>query len=124
MYYVVERQRQHLQEQYRFEQEQDRFERMVQLMQAQPAPVQQPQERQRQQEQDRFKRMVQAQLRCGYSSVLHSYLHRIGAVQSDACPSCGTSPHDIVHFLSCPTHRHAVSPADLWRRPAWAAEIL
>ena len=74
-----------------------------------------------------------SRLRCnGHSTLLQTYLHRIGRSSSPCCPLCGTGPHDVPHLFSCPSlasTRVAIfgpsaSSLDLWARPWGVARLL
>jgi hypothetical protein len=70
----------------------------------------------------------------GHSTLLASYLFRIGRSTSSSCPLCGTASQDLPHLLlSCPADsslRSAIfgpsslSLLDLWLRPWGVARLL
>lgn len=69
-------------------------------------------------------RSTLAQLRSGYSSYLNSYLHRIGATDSDKCPNCLVEAHTSRHLFSCPARPTDLSIENLWSKPIETAEFL
>lgn len=69
-------------------------------------------------------RSTLAQLRSGYSSHLNSYLHRIGASDSDRCPDCLVEAHTSKHLFSCTANPTNLSVEDLWTNPLKSAEFL
>ena len=65
-----------------------------------------------------------AQLRAQKSPVLKEYLHNIGVEDSPLCPLCGQSAHNTIHLFRCTAVQTELTPIDLWRRPARAADLL
>ena len=60
-----------------------------------------------------------SRLRCnGHSTLLNSYLHRIGRAETPSCSNCGSEPQDLSHLvLDCPV-------LDPLRRPFSAIPFL
>lgn len=71
-----------------------------------------------------------SQLRCGFSPLLRSYLHRINKSPTDLCRFCHSDPETTTHlFEICPSLSplrltYNITPLTLWRDPARAAEFL
>ena len=73
-------------------------------------------------------------LRCnGHSTLLNSYLHRVGRAQTPLCSNCGSEPQDLSHLvLDCPVldplrraiFSHTLSLLDLWSHPWGVARLL
>ena len=52
---------------------------------------------------------------------------RIDPAVKDECPKCGKGPHDVPHFLHCPTADdpgEILTPDALWTMPVAAARHL
>ena len=69
-------------------------------------------------------RSTLAQLRSGYSSHLRSYLSRIKDDTTDACPDCGSSPHNTEHLFKCARQPTILADRSLWDKPVAAAMFL
>ena len=75
----------------------------------------------------RSARCALSRLRCnGHSTLLNSYLHRVGRAETPSCSNCGSEPQDLSHLvLDCPVldplrraiFGHTPSLLDLWSRP-------
>ena len=75
----------------------------------------------------RSTRCALSRLRCnGHSTLLNSYLHRVGRAETPSCSNCGSEPQDLSHLvLDCPVldplrraiFGHTPSLLDLWSRP-------
>ena len=52
----------------------------------------------------RSARCALSRLRCnGHSTLLNSYLHRVGRAETPSCSNCGSEPQDLSHLvLDCP----------------------
>ena len=52
----------------------------------------------------RSARCALSRLRCnGHSTLLNSYLHRVGRAETFSCSNCGSEPQDLSHLvLDCP----------------------
>ena len=82
----------------------------------------------------RSARCALSRLRCnGHSTLLNSYLHRIGRTETPSCSNCGSEPQDLSHLvLDCPVldplrraiFGHTPSLLDLWSRPWGVARLL
>ena len=79
----------------------------------------------------RADRVQLARLRCGYSTLLPSYLERIGVAESNQCLICQGAVGDTIHILlHCPSlqqHRslHNIqSLEDLWTKPVEVVSFL
>ena len=82
----------------------------------------------------RFACCALSRLRCnGHSTLLNSYLHRVGRAETSSCSNCGSEPQDLLHFvLDCPVlvhlrraiFGHTPSVLDLWSRPWGVARLL
>ena len=68
----------------------------------------------------RLTRSTLAQLRSSFCARLNSYQFKIGQVNSDTCPECGTAPHTTNHLFDCPSHPTNLRVEDLWTN-SWAA---
>ena len=53
----------------------------------------------------RITRSTLAQLRSGFCSRLNSYQFKIGRLDNDLCPECGTASHTTTHLFECPAKR-------------------
>ena len=43
----------------------------------------------------------------GHSTLLNSYLHRVGRAETSSCSNCGSEPQDLSHLvLDCPVPNH------------------
>ena len=73
---------------------------------------------------DRRARTSLAQLRCGHSPRLTSYMHRIGRSPTPQCPDCGATNHDTQHLFACSAHTTTLTIEDLWRNPSDCARFL
>ena len=81
---------------------------------------------------DRWQRVQLGWLRCGHSTLVPSYMHRLGLAQDDSCPNCGQGPAGTGHvLLHCPlTHtQHRIthyihSLKHLWTRPVEVSNFL
>ena len=69
----------------------------------------------------------------GHSTLLNSYLHRVGQAETSSCNNCGSKPQDLSHLvLDCPVldhlrraiFGHTLSFLDLWSRPWEIARLL
>ena len=71
---------------------------------SQPKGIRPPPLRDKESSLGRRERRVLAQLRCNEKSpILRSYLHSIGAADSDSCQACGQGPDNLEHALmKCP----------------------
>ena len=79
-------------------------------------------------------RCALSRLRCnGHSTLLNSYLHRVGRAETPLCSNCGSKPQNLSHLvLDCPIldplHRaifgHTLSLLDLWSHPWGVAQLL
>ena len=69
-------------------------------------------------------RTTLALLRCGLSSSMGDYPHRIGRLHSPLCPGCDTADHTVQYLFSCTTYPTDLCPADLWMRPRELASFL
>ena len=65
-----------------------------------------------------------AQIRAQKSPALREYLHNIGAEDSPLCPLCRQGAHTATHLFRCTAVQTELTPIDLWRRPARAADLL
>ena len=75
-----------------------------------------------------------SRLHCnGHSTLLNSYLHRVGRAETPSCINCGSEPQDLLHLvLNCPVldplrraiFGHILSLLDLWPRPWGVARLL
>ena len=65
-------------------------------------------------------RTTLAQLRCGYSPYLNSYMSRINEELDNICPDCGQT----CHVFSCPEKATSLTPESLWHSPREAAVFL
>ena len=82
----------------------------------------------------RSARCALSRLRCnGHSTLLNSYLHRVGRAETPSCSNCGSEPQDLSHLvLDCPVldplrraiFGHTPSLLDLWSRPWGVARLL
>ena len=73
-------------------------------------------------------------LRCnGHSTLLNSYLHRVGQAEIPSCSNCGSESQDLSHLvLDCPVldhlrraiFGHTLSLLDLWSRPWRVVRLL
>ena len=73
-------------------------------------------------------------LRCnGHSTLLNSYLHRVGRAETPSCSNCGSESQDLSHLvLDCPVldhlrwviFGHTLSLLDLCSRPWGVARLL
>ena len=82
----------------------------------------------------RSARCALSRLRCnGHSTLLNSYLHRVGRAKTPSCSNCGSELQDLSHLvLDCPVLdplRRAIfgstlSLLDLWSRPWGVARLL
>ena len=82
----------------------------------------------------RSARCALSRLRCnGHSTLLNSYLHRVGRAETLSCSNCGSEPQDLSHLvLDCPVldplrraiFGHTPSLLDLWSRPWGVARLL
>ncbi len=72
----------------------------------------------------RTTRATLAQLRSGWCRMLNHYMSRLDGSISDACPDCGSSPHDTSHLFNCPAKPTLLTPRELWTRPVDAARFL
>ena len=36
---------------------------------------------------------------------------------TDCCPDCGASPHDVFHLFNYPSHPIRLKPLDMWSNP-------
>ena len=82
----------------------------------------------------RSTRCALSRLRCkGHSTLLNSYLHRVGRAETPSCSNCGSEPQDLSHLvLDCPVldplrlaiFGHTPSLLDLWSRPWGVARLL
>jgi hypothetical protein len=66
----------------------------------------------------RLQRSTLSQLRSGFCRLTNYYKNRLDNTTSDSCDDCGVSPHDVHHLFNCTAHPTALTPIDLWRRPA------
>lgn len=69
-------------------------------------------------------RTTLAQLRCGYSTYLHSYMARIDNNFSNICPKCNLFPHYTEHLFNCPADQTNLDIESLWKKPVEAAAFL
>ena len=69
-------------------------------------------------------RSTLSQLRSGHCANLANYKHRVGRVQSSACPQCGADAEDVPHVFSCPSSPTDLRVIDLWLRPRRVASFL
>ena len=65
-----------------------------------------------------------AQLRAGKCPLLKAYLHNIGAAEHPSCPLCENEQHTTQHLFECRAVPTTLTPQDLWRRPAEAADLV
>ena len=82
----------------------------------------------------RSARCALSRLRCnGHSTLLNSYLHRVGRAETPSCSNCGSESQDLSHLvLDCPVldplrraiFGHTPSLLDLWSRPWGVARLL
>ena len=82
----------------------------------------------------RSARCALSRLRCdGHSTLLNSYLHRVGRAETPSCSNCGFELQDLSHFvLDCPVldhlcraiFGHTLSLLDFWSRPWGVARLL
>ena len=78
----------------------------------------------------RSARCALSRLRCnGHSTLLNSYLHRVGRAETPSCSNCGSESQNLSHLvLDCPVRRvifgHTLSLLDLWSRPWRVARLL
>ena len=82
----------------------------------------------------RSARCALSRLRCnGHSTLLNSYLHRVGRAETPSCSNCGSEPQDLSHLvLDCPIldpllraiFGHTLSLLDLRSRPWGIARLL
>ena len=82
----------------------------------------------------RSARCALSRLRCnGHSTLLNSYLHRVGRAETPSCSNCGSESQDLSHLvLDCPVldhlrraiFGHTLSLLDLWSRPWGVARLL
>ena len=68
----------------------------------------------------RITRSVLAQLRSGFCSRLNSYQFKIGCIDNENCPECGTAPHSAAHLFACPNIPTNLRVEVLWTN-TWAA---
>ena len=82
----------------------------------------------------RSARCALSRLRCnGHSTLLNSYLHRVGRAETPSCSNCGSESQNLSHLvLDCPVldhlrrviFGHTLSLLDLWSRPWGVARLL
>ena len=72
----------------------------------------------------RHYRTTLSQLRSGYCSRLMDYRHRVGWSTTEMCPECDQAPHTVHHLFGCAEHPTALTPEDLWARPAEVAALI
>jgi hypothetical protein len=72
---------------------------------------------------DRSTRCTLAQLRCGHSKHLKSYMARI-AREDPTCPSCKKHKHTTKHLFKCPANPTTLQPRTLWEDTRKAATFL
>ena len=82
----------------------------------------------------RSARCALSRLRCnGHSTLLNSYLHRVGRAETPSCSNCGSEPQDLSHLvLDCPVldplrraiFGHTLSLLDLWSCPWGVSRLL
>ena len=82
----------------------------------------------------RSARCALSRLRCnGHSTLLNSYLHRVGRAETPSCSNCSSESQDLSHLvLDCPVldhlrraiFGHTLSLLDLWSRPWGIARLL
>ena len=82
----------------------------------------------------RSARCALSRLRCNrHSTLLNSYLHRVGRAETPLCSNCGSESQDLSHLvLDCPVldylrraiFGHTLSLLDLWSRPWGIARLL
>ena len=82
----------------------------------------------------RSARCALSRLRCnGYSTLLGTYLHRVGQAETPSCSNCGSESQDLFHFvLDCPVldpicraiFGHSLFILDLCSRPWGVARLL
>ena len=82
----------------------------------------------------RSARCAHSRLRCNeHSTLLNSYLYRVGRAETPSCSNCGSKPQDLSHLvLDCPVLNplrrailgHTLSLLDLWSRPWGVARLL
>ena len=69
-------------------------------------------------------RRTLAQIRAMKGPLLRAWQHDIGAVEDPNCPLCGLGAHTTEHLFFCPNIVTDLTPADLWRRPVQAADLV
>uniref|UniRef100_A0A8D8XLN6 Uncharacterized protein n=1 Tax=Cacopsylla melanoneura TaxID=428564 RepID=A0A8D8XLN6_9HEMI len=73
----------------------------------------------------RSTRSTLAQLRSGWSILLHSnYKARLDPSIPDICPLCQNTNHDVHHLFACPAKPTSLDPTSLWTNPVEVAEFL
>ena len=82
----------------------------------------------------RSARCALSRLRCnGHSTLLNTYLHRVGRAETPSCSNCDSESQDLSHLvLDCPVldhlrqaiFAHTLSLPDLWSRPWGVAQLL
>ena len=69
----------------------------------------------------------------GHSTLLNSYLHRVGPAETPSCSNCGSESQNLSHLvLDCPVldhlrrtiFGHTLSLLDLWSHPWRVARLL
>ena len=75
-----------------------------------------------------------SRLRCnGHSTLLNTYLHRVGRAETPSCSNCGSESQDLSHLgLDCPVldhlrrpiFGHSLSLLNFWSRPWRVARLL
>lgn len=83
-----------------------------------------PEIHQSERELPRSTRSTLSQLRCGYSTHLHSYMSRINNNYTNNCPKCNITPHDTEHLFNCPENHENLDIKTLWTNPKQAAAFL
>ena len=78
----------------------------------------------RERELPRTMRRTLAQLRALKGPLLRAWQHDVGAAEDPSCPLCGLGAHTTEHLFTCPNIDTDLTPADLWRRPVLAAELI
>ncbi len=71
----------------------------------------------------RTTRAMLAQLRCGRSRTLKSYMHTLDPTIPDTCPHCKSARHTTPHLFTCKRKQMDGRPLDLWHHPCNFPEL-
>lgn len=72
----------------------------------------------------RSTRATLSQLRSGWCRLLNCYMSRLDNTIDNACPLCGSGPHDTRHLFNCKRNKTKLSVMSLWTKPVEAAAFL